>query len=67
MLQSLVLLLLAGLTSSAAAQDYPSRQITLIAPFAAGGSTIVARVLSEACWRNSASPIYDGPGALRWR
>jgi hypothetical protein len=33
MLQSLVLLLLlAGLTSSAVAEDYSSRQITLIAP-----------------------------------
>jgi tripartite-type tricarboxylate transporter receptor subunit TctC len=56
MLQSLVLLLLAGLTSSAAAQDYPSRQITLIAPFAAGGSTDLVAELCQACGRNSASP-----------
>jgi tripartite-type tricarboxylate transporter receptor subunit TctC len=49
MLRSLTLLLCAGFAASAAAQDiYPSRQITLIAPFAAGGSTdLVARVLQE--------------------
>ena len=58
MLQSLVLLLLAGLTSSAAAQDYPSRQITLIAPFAAGGSTdLVARVVSEGLRAKLGQPV----------
>jgi tripartite-type tricarboxylate transporter receptor subunit TctC len=44
---ALVLTALAG--NAACAQDaYPTRQITLIAPYAAGGSTdLVARVLSE--------------------
>src|SRR5215468_6872216 len=42
-------LLLAMMSGAASAQDaYPTRQITLIAPYAAGGSTdLVARVLSE--------------------
>ena len=46
MLRYLAVLLLASLAQSTAAQEnYPSRQITLIAPFAAGGSTdLVARV-----------------------
>ncbi|HKA73445.1 MAG TPA: tripartite tricarboxylate transporter substrate binding protein [Xanthobacteraceae bacterium] len=41
-------LLLAAASGAAAAQDYPTRQISLIAPYAAGGSTdLVARVLSD--------------------
>jgi len=42
-------LLLVMVSGAASAQDaYPTRQITLIAPYAAGGSTdLVARVLSE--------------------
>src|SRR3954466_12451363 len=49
MLRSIAVLLLAGFAATASAQDnYPSRQITMIAPFAAGGSTdLVARVISE--------------------
>src|SRR5262245_17071458 len=45
----IALLLLHAATAMACAQDsYPTRQITLIAPFAAGGSTdLVGRVLSE--------------------
>jgi len=40
--------LLMAASGAAAAQDYPTRQISLIAPYAAGGSTdLVARVLSE--------------------
>jgi tripartite-type tricarboxylate transporter receptor subunit TctC len=43
------LLLAAGLAGPAAAQDsYPSRQISLIAPYAAGGSIdLMARILAE--------------------
>ena len=50
----------------AAAQVYPSRQITLIAPFAAGGSTdLVARVLSEGLRLRLGQPIVveNKPGA----
>jgi tripartite-type tricarboxylate transporter receptor subunit TctC len=39
--------LIAGVTASAA-QDYPSRPITMIVPFAAGGPTdVVARIMAE--------------------
>ena len=59
MLRSLAVMLLAGFTASAAAQDnYPSRQITLIAPFAAGGSTdLVARVISEGLRTKLGQPV----------
>jgi tripartite-type tricarboxylate transporter receptor subunit TctC len=44
---TVALAILAG-TAGAAAQDYPSRPITMIVPFAAGGVTdIVARIVSE--------------------
>ncbi len=57
MLRCLAILLLAALAPPAVAQEnYPSRQITLIAPFAAGGSTdLVARVISEGWWVSLAS------------
>ena len=59
MLRCLAGLLLAGFAWSAAAQDnYPSRQITLIAPFAAGGSTdLVARVISEGLRTKLGQPV----------
>ena len=42
------LLLLTAATAAGAQESYPTRQINLIAPYAAGGSTdLVARVLSE--------------------
>ena len=52
-------LLLAGFAQSAVAQDnYPSRPITLIAPFAAGGSTdLVARVVSEGLRAKLGQPV----------
>jgi tripartite-type tricarboxylate transporter receptor subunit TctC len=56
---------LAGM-GAASAQDYPSRQITLIAPFAAGGSTdLVARVLSEGLRGKLGQPVVveNKPGA----
>ena len=56
---------LVGMTT-AAAQVYPSRQITLIAPFAAGGSTdLVARVLSEGLRLRLGQPVVveNKPGA----
>ncbi len=37
-----------GLAGSAAAQDYPTRNITLIVPFAAGGPTdVISRIVGE--------------------
>jgi tripartite-type tricarboxylate transporter receptor subunit TctC len=55
-----IVILLAGLASvgHVAAQDYPSRQITLIAPFAAGGSTdLVARVVAEGLRARLGQPV----------
>jgi tripartite-type tricarboxylate transporter receptor subunit TctC len=49
----------ATLASPAAAQDsYPSRQITVVAPFAPGGSTdLVARVVSEGLRAKLGQPV----------
>src|SRR3712207_2409004 len=42
------LLAFAALTTSAFAQPYPTRPVTMIVPFAAGGPTdIVARIVSD--------------------
>ena len=42
------LLIAAAMTSPASAQDWPSRPLTMIAPFAAGGSTdAIARIIAE--------------------
>ena len=59
MLRCLAVLLLAALAPPAIAQEnYPSRQITLIAPFAAGGSTdLVARVISEGLRAKLGQPV----------
>jgi hypothetical protein len=53
MLRSLAALLLPGLASAVAQDNYPSRQNTLIAPFAAGGST-------DLVGRNSVSQYPGG-------
>src|SRR5436190_24105719 len=43
---------------AAAAQEYPSRPITLIVPFAPGGSTdVIARVIGEAMRAQLGQPI----------
>ena len=53
---ALLLLIAAG--GSAVAQDYPVRQITLIAPYAAGGSTdLLARLLSDGLKARFGQPI----------
>ena len=42
------LMIAAAMTSPASAQDWPSRPLTMIAPFAAGGSTdAIARIIAE--------------------
>jgi tripartite-type tricarboxylate transporter receptor subunit TctC len=47
-----------GLTANAAAQVYPSRPITMIVPFAAGGPTdAVARVMSDVMTRSLGNNI----------
>ena len=55
----LAVLTAAALVSPAAAQDsYPSRQITVVAPFAPGGSTdLVARVVSEGLRAKLGQPV----------
>ena len=70
-LGALAVVLLAG---TAAAQDaYPSRPITLIAPFAAGGSTdLVGRVVSEGLKARLGQPVTvenkaGGTGAIGTR
>ncbi len=54
-----VALLLAMISGAAGAQEaYPTRQISLIAPYAAGGSTdLVARVLSEGLKTRFGQPV----------
>src|SRR5258705_4724695 len=50
-------LLLQGI-SSASAQSYPSRAITMVVPFAAGGPVdVVARVLSEPMRKSLGQPV----------
>ena len=45
---TLALLSLAAATTAASAQDYPTRSITLVVPYAAGGGNdIMARVAAE--------------------
>ena len=45
---ALALAALAALPLAAAAQDFPTKPITLVVPFPAGGSTdLVARVVAE--------------------
>lgn len=47
-----------GLSAPADADDYPSRPITLVAPFAAGGPTdVLARVLGDHMSRTLGQPI----------
>jgi tripartite-type tricarboxylate transporter receptor subunit TctC len=66
--QRVILCLGAGLAliGAAAAQDYPARQIVVIVPFPAGGSTdILARILSEPMRQALGQPVVvqNVPGA----
>ena len=66
--QRVILTLGAGLAliGAAAAQDYPARQIVVIVPFPAGGSTdILARIISEPLRQALGQPVVvqNVPGA----
>lgn len=62
--------LLLGATSLASAQDFPSRPITVVVPFSAGGpADLVMRILAEAAQKRLGQPIIvdnkaGGGGAL---
>jgi tripartite-type tricarboxylate transporter receptor subunit TctC len=58
--------LLAAATSSALAQDYPSRPVEMVVPFPAGGGTeIVTRHVSDGLARRLGQPfvVFNRPGA----
>src|SRR5437870_6872755 len=49
---------LLGMAIGAAAQDYPSKPITFVVPFAAGGPTdVVARTLAQVMSKSLKQPI----------
>lgn len=55
---SLVTFVLAGLTGSACAQDYPNRLIRIVVPFLAGGpSDVVARLIAQQMSENWKQPV----------
>jgi tripartite-type tricarboxylate transporter receptor subunit TctC len=57
-LRSLACLFAAAVACSAAAQSYPSRPITVIVPFAAGGPTdTIARIMAERMGRALGQPV----------
>jgi tripartite-type tricarboxylate transporter receptor subunit TctC len=54
--------LLLGMSSSAVAQDYPARPITVVVPFAAGGGVdSIMRVLAEELRKGLGQPIVVDP------
>ena len=62
-MRSLILAMIAvaatsGFAGSAAAQSFPSRPITMIVPFAAGGPTdVIARVVGERMGQSLGQPV----------
>ncbi len=66
LLRSLVAGIFASIASIAAAQDYPTKPVTLIVPFAAGGSNdILARYLGDQLGKMWGQPVVveNMPGA----
>ncbi len=62
----LALLCMAWLGSASANESYPSKPVTLVTPFAAGGaSDMVTRVLAQAMQKNLGQPlvVHNVPGA----
>jgi len=57
-LQACALAFCAGLSGLAAAQDYPTKPVTLVVPFPPGGTTdLVARALGDALSRSLGQPV----------
>src|SRR4051812_6145596 len=57
-LRHAAMIAVSGLALAAAAQSYPSRPVTLVVPFAAGGPTdTIARILAERMGRALGQPV----------
>jgi tripartite-type tricarboxylate transporter receptor subunit TctC len=57
-LRHAAMIAVSGLALAAAAQSYPSRPVTLVVPFAAGGPTdTIARILGERVGRSLGQPV----------
>jgi len=62
-MRAFLFLLLFAVPAQAQAQDYPTRTVEIVVPFAAGGGTdLIARVLIERAHRgNEDADLFFGP------